>query len=261
MMYGKEFIQQDDEEVVIALAELNMRAGKQAMDGCDHKTAYSYLQAALSLLPNNHWERHYDVSLRLHFLVACAANSNFNDDEAELILNKILANTRCIEDMLPSKFLLSQSKCLVFLYFYCIILYSYNLQSCISVFLAQGKANDAYNTCSSALTQLGESIPDRLDHETVKTITAETINMYNQVCGNNDDWLKREMASNNRTIDKFYGAISTASYFCKKKNMLVYFCCKGFQLSLQNGICQHTPLAAFQFALVSMNDENAAVVW
>jgi hypothetical protein len=261
MMYGKEFIQQDDEEVVIALAELNMRAGKQAMDGCDHKTAYSYLQAALSLLPNNHWERHYDVSLRLHFLVACAANSNFNDDEAELILNKILANTRCIDDMLPSKFLLSQSKCLVFLYFYCIILDSYNLQSCISVFLAQGKANDAYNTCSSALTQLGESIPDTLDHETVKTITAETINMYNQVCGNNDDWLKREMASNNRTIDKFYGAIATASYHCKKKNMLVYFCCKGFQLSLQNGICQHTPLAALQFALVSMNDENAAVVW
>jgi predicted ATPase len=111
MMYGKDFIQQDDEEVVIALAELNMRAGKQAMDGCDHKTAYSFLQAALSLLPSNHWERHYDVSLRLHFLVACAANSNLNDDEAELILNKILENTRCIEDMLPSYLLLSQSKC------------------------------------------------------------------------------------------------------------------------------------------------------
>ena len=110
-MYGKEFIQQDDEEVVIALAELNMRAGKKAMDGCDHKTAYSFLQAALSLLPSNHWERHYDVSLRLHFLVACAANSNLKADEAELILNKILANTRCIEDKLPSYFLLSQSKC------------------------------------------------------------------------------------------------------------------------------------------------------
>ena len=127
MMYGKEFIQQDDEEVVIALAELNMRAGKQAMDGCDHKTAYSYLQAALSLLPSNHWELHYDLSLRLYFLVACAANSNLKADEAELILNKILENTRCIEDKLPSNFLLSQSKCrLVFLYFCSILLYSYN---------------------------------------------------------------------------------------------------------------------------------------
>ena len=147
------------------------------------------------------------------------------------------------------------------MYFYCTILDSYNLQSCISVFLAQGKANDAYNTCSSALTQLGESIPDSLDFETAKTITAETINMYNRVSGNNDDWLKREVACNNRTIDKFYGAIATASYHCKKKNMLVYFCCKGFQLSVQNGICQHTPLAALQFALVSINDENVAVLW
>ena len=117
MMYGKEFIQQDDEEVVIALAELNMRAGKQAMDGCDHKTAYSYLQAALSLLPSNHWERHYDLSLRLYFLVACAANSNLKADEAELILNKILENTRCIEDKLPSYFLLCQRKChLIFIH-------------------------------------------------------------------------------------------------------------------------------------------------
>ena len=109
--YGKEIILKEDEELAIALATLNMRAGKQAMDGCDHKTAYSYLQAALSLLPSNHWERHYDLSLRLYFLVACAANSNLKADEAELILNKILENTRCIEDKLPSNFLLSQSKC------------------------------------------------------------------------------------------------------------------------------------------------------
>jgi predicted ATPase len=117
MMYGKEFIQQDDEEVVIALAELNMRAGKQAMDGCDHKTAYSYLQVALSLLPSNHWERHYDFSLRLHFLVASAANSNLKEEESELILNKILVKARCIEDKLPSYFLLCQRKChLIFIH-------------------------------------------------------------------------------------------------------------------------------------------------
>jgi hypothetical protein len=100
-----------------------------------------------------------------------------------------------------------------------------------------------------------------MDPETVKTITAETISMYNQVCGNNDDWLKREMASNNRTIDNFYSAIATASYFCKKKKMLVYFCCKGFQLSLQNAICQHTPLAALQFVQATLNDENSRELW
>ena len=117
MMHGKEFIQQDDEEVVIAVAELNMRAGKKAMDGCDHKTAHSYLQAALALLPNNHWERYYDLSLRLHFWVASAANSNLKEEESELILNKILVKARCIEDKLPSYFLLCQRKChLIFIH-------------------------------------------------------------------------------------------------------------------------------------------------
>lgn len=94
----------------------------------------------------------------------------------------------------------------------------------------------------------------------------ETINTYKQVCGDNDDWLKRkEMASNNRTIERFYNLIVATSYRYvpnrNRKIMLAYFCCKGFQLSLKNGICQHTPLAALLFALVSMNEENAAVLW
>ncbi len=84
--------------------------------------------------------------------------------------------------------------------------------------------------------------------------------MYNRLNGDNDAWLKRERASDNRTIDKFYGAIATASYFCKK-NMLVYFCCKGFQLSLQNGICHHTPLAALQFVEAALKDENSRDLW
>ena len=117
MVYGKEFIQQDNEEVVITVADLNMRAGKKAMDGCDHKTAYCYLQVALAMLPDNHWERYYDLSLRLHFLVACVANSNLKEEESELILNKILVKARCIEDKLPSYFLLCQRKChLIFIH-------------------------------------------------------------------------------------------------------------------------------------------------
>ncbi len=92
----------------------------------------------------------------------------------------------------------------------------------------------------------------------------ETINTYKQVCGDNDDWLKRkEMASSNRTIERFYNLIVAASYryFPTRKIMLAYFCCKEFQLSLQNGICQHTPLSALQFAVVAINEENAAVLW
>ena len=108
--HGKEWIIKD-KNLSIDIAELNMKAGKKALDGCDHKTAYSYLMFAVSLLPEDHWERHYDLSLRLNFLTAGAANSCCIYDEAEQILRKGLSHARCLDDQLPSYILLSQSKC------------------------------------------------------------------------------------------------------------------------------------------------------
>jgi predicted ATPase len=108
--HGKEWILKE-KDLRIAIAELNMKAGKKAIDGCDHKTAYSYLGAALSFLPEDHWESHYDMSLRLSFLMASAANSSCQHDETMLILRRIFEKARCLDDQLPSYFLLSQSKC------------------------------------------------------------------------------------------------------------------------------------------------------
>ena len=108
--HGKEWILKDG-DLSIAIAELNMKAGKKAIDGCDHKTAYSYLGAALSFLPEDHWESHYDLSLRLSFLMASAANSACQYDETVLILRTIFEKARRLDDQLPSYFLLSQSKC------------------------------------------------------------------------------------------------------------------------------------------------------
>ena len=107
--HGKEWIIKD-KEMSIDIAELNMKAGKKALDGCDHKTAYSYLMFAVSLLPEDHWDRHYDLSLHLNLLLAGAANSCCQYDEAEQLLQRGLSHARCLEDQLPSYILLSQSK-------------------------------------------------------------------------------------------------------------------------------------------------------
>ena len=108
--HGREWII-SDKDFRIAVAELNMKAGKKAIDGCDHKTAYSYLRFAMSLLPNDHWESHYDLSLSLSFLFSSAANSSCRYDEAEQMIRRTLQMARCLEDQLPSYLLLSQSKC------------------------------------------------------------------------------------------------------------------------------------------------------
>jgi predicted ATPase len=111
--HGKEWILKD-KDLSIAVAKLNMKAGKKAIDGCDHKTAYSYLSAALSLLPEDHWESNYNLSLRLSFSMASTANASGKTDESELILRRISERARCFEDKLPSYLLLTESECLFF---------------------------------------------------------------------------------------------------------------------------------------------------
>ena len=87
-----------------------MDAGKKCIESCHHETAYIYLESALPLLPEDCWECYYDVSLRLNFLTANAANASGKYDKAETMLDKILREGRCVEDKLPSYYLLSQSK-------------------------------------------------------------------------------------------------------------------------------------------------------
>ena len=99
--HGKEWILSDN-DLRIGIAELNMKAGKKALNGCDHKTAYSYYYASLSLLPNDHWGKHYDLSLRLSFLKASVAKSTCHYDEAIIFLRKIIEKARCLDDQLPS---------------------------------------------------------------------------------------------------------------------------------------------------------------
>lgn len=91
--------------------KLSICAGEKAIDSCHHETAFMFLESALSLLPADSWDRYYDISLRINFLTATAANASCKYDEAETILQKILNKGRCTEDKLPSYYLLCQSKC------------------------------------------------------------------------------------------------------------------------------------------------------
>ncbi len=114
--HGKEPILKDN-ELCLSIVKLNMTAGKMAINSCRHKTAYTYLEVASSLLPDNHWESHYDISLRLGFMMASAANSSCKYDDAENILREILKEALCTKDKLPSYFLLAQSK---YIFSYCV---------------------------------------------------------------------------------------------------------------------------------------------
>lgn len=109
--HGKETIEKDD-ALCMPVVKLNMMAGQMALDGCDHKMAYVYFLAAASLISDDSWESYYDLTLRLNFFMARAANSSCKYDEAELTLRTIFERARCLKDKLPAYFLLAESKCI-----------------------------------------------------------------------------------------------------------------------------------------------------
>ena len=92
----------------------------------------------------------------------------------------------------------------------------------------------------------------------------ETLSMYSEVYG--DDWLAKKMEDSSLcNILEFYSAIATAAYFCKPPHVVAYFVCKMVQMSLRNGVCQHTPLALMQLSSIisssiSSASGNAAIV-
>ncbi len=259
--HGKEWILKD-KDLSVGIAELNMRAGKRALDGCDHKTAYSFLKFSISLLPEDSWESHYDFSLRLNFLTASAANSCCQYDEAGQLLREGLANARCLEDELPSHLLLSQSKCPITDKYHASCPFSLSSSNLILLLLlglrAQGNLNDAYDICCSILVKLGEPIPESctLGLKQCSEMIVETLNMYVEV---GDKWLKGEETGDKtlNTTLQFYSRIALLSFYGKSCNMVVYYTCKAVQLSLQRGLCEHSPITLAQFTSIAATDDNA----
>ena len=129
-----------------------------------------------------------------------------------------------------------------------------NLIFCV-VFQAQGKVNDVYNTCSSVLIELGESIPDSSTVTTSEMILT-TLYMYRQV---GTQWLEGEKTDDKtlNTTLQLYRAIALASFYCKSHKMVVYFTCKAVQLTLQRGLCEFTLSSLMLFASVTTADDNA----
>ncbi len=107
--YGEEDTLKN-EEMCIKVVELNMKAGKRALDGFNHETAHSFLKTSSSLLPDDHWESNYQLSLQIGLLTARAAYSCSDFGAAESILQGILEKVLSTKDKLPAYSLLGTSK-------------------------------------------------------------------------------------------------------------------------------------------------------
>ena len=127
----------------------------------------------------------------------------------------------------------------------------------LSVYFGQGKIADAYDTCSSILTQLGEEVPETLSFESISVMVGDTLRMYGELY--DDNWLGKKMESRSlQTVEKFYSALKNLALF-HNPEIVGYLVCKMVQLSLNHGVCQYTPTAFLNLSwIINRDGDNAA---
>jgi hypothetical protein len=108
--HGIDILGDENPELRIDIARLYESAGMQAAANSDHAASRSYLTYALALLPINHWQSHYHVTLRFSLRLAKSCYSCGDLDNAHSILGETIAQCHSTEDKLPGYALLARSE-------------------------------------------------------------------------------------------------------------------------------------------------------
>jgi PAS domain S-box-containing protein len=117
------------------LAELNLKAGQHAKNAVAYQAAFTYFQRGAALLPDDTWERCYDLTYTLYIAQAEAAYLSTLFDEAEALFGIILRQARTTLD---------QARV-------------YEMQ--MPFYVSQTKLSEAFDIGMKALTLLGIALP------------------------------------------------------------------------------------------------------
>ena len=183
-------LKQSDSSVRIQVSSLNCKAGVIAMSRSDYETASHYFSIASKMLPIDHWESNYELSLRLSIATAKAAYSAGDTVKAQAVLSIILKEATCMEDKLDA---------------YSLVAFIHH---------SQERGEEAYTTCQDVLTQLGEEIPECLTPEKSKAFIEETTLLLSDLTG---DSLRamNEMDTSLQTVVKFFSFMAQFAWFAR----------------------------------------------
>ena len=184
------------------IAELFRSAALKAMKISSFTSARSYARAAESLLPTDCFnDSSYHLSMKILTVLGKACSACGDVDEAKNALSKILTNGRSLEVKLDA-------------YYYM-----------IQLMIAQQEMEQAYESCSDVLSQLGETIPSAVDQIQVSAM----ISGIGQSLGKMSDSevLGMSEMDDSRMISlvHFYDQIASVSFFANQK-MFVFYSCK-----------------------------------
>jgi len=209
----------------IDIAELNYKAASNAMRNSNFAAAYFYSNAAIKLLPQNHWDLYYDLSKGIFLVLGNAAVADGRYKEATHALDQILTHGKSLTDKLDGHYLK------------------------ITMLANRQQFKLAYDAGVEVLRQLGETIPVTVNPEsianTVKTMQAKLDGMSER------DWMgfKNIESSFNHSLMQFYNQVENSSYFVNFP-MFKWFSCRIVQLSLEHGFCKYSAVGMIQYATI-----------
>jgi len=183
-------LRQSGSSMRLEVASLNYMAGVAAMSRSDNDTASAYLSVSLQLLPDDHWQSSYRLSLKLYIATAKVACSSGYMDKSDAALKVIFKEATSLEDKLEAYYLY------------------------VNLLHSQEQGEEAHTTCQDVLAQLGEKIPEYVTPEESKKMIQETIMIISGL--SEEKLLKlKEADENSQTVMRFICLMGTVSYFSK----------------------------------------------
>jgi len=200
---------------ILLISNLNKIAGEKAAKNSDFCRAMGYLQTALSLLPRDHWETHYRLSIELHLALAQCVHATSNLDLAKKSLEEIISHGRELNDTLDAHFKL---------------IFMTNL--------VKGKQGMALKSCVNILGQLGEHVDSSGDNITNMVVSIrQTLNSRSDAELLNLKQLGASDSNSKRRL-QFLSQACLISSAGVEPNTNLYALCRSMEICLSEGYSQ-----------------------
>lgn len=98
---GPESVHEHNQKIIIA--ELNLKAGRRAIDLSDYNTAFKLFQYGISFLGDDRWTMNYQLSIELYDSVSGAAFVLNKLATVKLYSGEVVSHARCFDDKLNCK--------------------------------------------------------------------------------------------------------------------------------------------------------------
>ncbi len=212
---GMEWICDSDEKLI--LVRLNLSASKKAKRSAAFKISTDYIRTALALLPENHWQNHYDLTREIYDQAIQCDFLSRDTEQLEAHIDTVLSSAVSVSH-----------RC---------VAHEYRIMNLI----AQNQHLLAAEKILEIFTSLGVSIPTEPEPSHIGREIKGTQTLIERYGMDNIINLPPMDDPETRLILRLYYTGATAFMFSKYQNILPLLTSRMTALILGNGLCPETP--------------------